>query len=379
MYVGSGRRPVKKEKSKKPLIVWCAVFAVMLILNVVARLSTAFSDWYAKYIFCPVGGAVSRVTGVLPFSLGEYILLAGVALLAIGPAAVIILVIFSRKRKKILAFAGKFIAWTALVVFTLMTFNCSMMYHCRTISEKYYSDAPEGYTAEQLKGLCVYYIENLNSLSAKIERGDDGMMKVDGVMEKCAEAMNAQGANFDRLSGSYPKAKPIRSSMLLTQADILGVYFPFTLEANYNTKVTSVKIPCTVCHELSHLRGYMLEDEANFLAIEATTSSQYNELRYSGYMTAFNYSMNELVKYVPAEEYNEVAAMVNEQVWTDNIYITEEYKKQIEDEAVLSTEKVSEFEEKVNDASLKMNGVEDGVNSYNRVVALLLDDYYTKK
>jgi len=42
--------------------------------------------------------------------------------------------------------------------------------------------------------------------------------------------------------------------------------FPFTFEANVNVDIPPYQIPSTMLHELSHLRGFMREDEANFIS-----------------------------------------------------------------------------------------------------------------
>lgn len=68
----------------------------------------------------------------------------------------------------------------------------------------------------------------------------------------------------------------------MSYLDISGIYCPFTFEANVNVHMNDVLIPVTMCHELSHLSGYMREDEANFIAFLACLQSDDPEFRYSG-------------------------------------------------------------------------------------------------
>jgi hypothetical protein len=75
---------------------------------------------------------------------------------------------------------------------------------------------------------------------------------------------------------------------------LTGIYSPFTIEANYNGDMTDYNIPFTLCHELSHLRGFMQEEEANFIAFLACIYSDQMEFQYSGYLSAWIYAMNEL-------------------------------------------------------------------------------------
>ena len=51
--------------------------------------------------------------------------------------------------------------------------------------------------------------------------------------------------------------------VLYEPMDLMGIYFPFSMEANYNQDMYKAKLPDTICHELAHTKGYIQEDEAN--------------------------------------------------------------------------------------------------------------------
>ena len=55
--------------------------------------------------------------------------------------------------------------------------------------------------------------------------------------------------------------------------------------------------------------------------------------------------------------------------------MTEEEWERINGKAVVDTETVDSVSDTLTDASLKLNGVSDGMVSYNRVVELLLQWY----
>ena len=75
------------------------------------------------------------------------------------------------------------------------------------------------------------------------------------------------------MEGFYPRPKKLAVSEVLSYQGLTGIYLPFTIEANYNGDMTAYNIPFTVCHELSHLRGFMEEREANFIAFLACIGS----------------------------------------------------------------------------------------------------------
>jgi hypothetical protein len=103
----------------------------------------------------------------------------------------------------------------------------------------------------------------------------------------CVDAMKELGGQIEALDSFYPMPKPVLVWQLLSYQNVTGVYSPFTIEANYNRDIPCFTLPFTICHELSHLTGYMREDEANFIGWLACASSGEAWLRYSGNLTAF--------------------------------------------------------------------------------------------
>ncbi len=179
-------------------------------------------------------------------------------------------------------------------------------------------------------------------------------------------AMEKIGTQFPRLSGHYPLPKPLINSWILSIQQVTGVYSPFTIEANYNRDIPYYDIPFTVCHELSHLRGYMQEEEANFIAILATIGSDDPYFNYSGYVSAWVYAGNALATANP-EKFAELYNRINIHTRQDMRY-NNEFWDQYETE-------VAEAHEKINDAYLKYNGQASGVLSYGHVVDLMVVYY----
>ena len=96
---------------------------------------------------------------------------------------------------------------------------------------------------------------------------------------------------FPSLEGYYPEPKEVIVSEILSFQGLTGVYSPFTVEANYNGDMTPYNIPFTVCHELSHLRGFMEEKEANFIAFLGLHRIRPTDFQYSGYLSGWTYCM----------------------------------------------------------------------------------------
>ena len=131
-------------------------------------------------------------------------------------------------------------------------------------------------------------------------------------------------------------------------------------------------LPFTVCHELSHLKGFIQEDEANFLAYIAATGSDNVEFRYAGYLEALEYVEDAMNK-------NEINTgfYISDKVRKDWFrFLPENYWEENAEKEIIPTEAVSEASETFLDTNIKMNGREEGIRTYSLVVQLLLDYYY---
>lgn len=378
---------------KKGVVIYCSIIVLVVILNILAWSSTTFCDWYIKHVFPIWVNTYGRVTGMFPFSVGEILLLLGVicvvvfAILLIVNLIVVVCRFIQKKRhtavkdtNSLWKFSKGYFCWFAWVlniVCLIMTLNCMILYHASTFSEQYYGEEDGNYTIEDLKKVRNMVVERCNTLSAQMERDENGDILFRGDMaQEAIAAMQNLGKQYDQLDGYYPRPKPLRASDFFSQQYITGYYFPFSMEANYNDVMYIANYPFTICHELAHLRGYIYEDEANFIGYLACVQSDNKFFQYAGYLGVLYYLDNDLWDAVDAIEYWEEPKIL-QQVHDDNIFLKEEDWDRIEEEAVIDTETVDEISDTFTDTVLKANGVEDGIISYNRVVELLLW-YYSK-
>lgn len=438
---------------KKSVAVYCGIGILTVLLNVAAWNSTAFSDWYIANIFPVWVNTYGRVTGIFPFSVGEWMLGTGVALVALALVFGVIWAVIGfvllmykiwrgRKRERnreicklgvdmgalepvgncwgqgaegqnravdsgglrngrLTAFWNltrnfyKFCAWTFLMVSFVMTLNCFILYHGSTFSEHYFGPGEDEYTLVELIRLYNMVAEQCNSLAKVMERDESGMVLYGGSIGKdgrcldmadmARELMRQLGETYPQLDGYYPRPKALLSSDFMCQQHMQGYYFPFSMEANYNDVMHILNIPSTMCHELAHLRGYIYEDEANFIGYLACVGSEDEFFRYAGYLSVLVYLNNDI--YYAWRDHPDIyedtvkriaPVAVEEQVWTDNIFVTQEEWDRINGKALLDTELVDKAADAFIDGNLKLNGILDGKVSYSRVVRLLLQYYKLK-
>lgn len=346
-------RPHSKERR---VFLWGGLFCISLGFNLAARTVPGFAEWYAVRVYPVFVNTLGRFSSLFPFSVIEVLFyLAALTVLA-GMIAIC--------RKKLrLQKAAAVLVKVLLVLFAVFTLNCGINYHRMPFSERA-GFAIQKSTEDELVALCEFLVEEINQAADGLSVDSDGHCKLEGdISREAKNAMQQAEEEYPELSGYYPDAKPVLSTWYFSWQLLQGAYSPFTIEANYNNGMPDQDKPSTICHELSHLKGFMREDEANFISYLACRASESREFRYSGSLLAYIYAGNALYKQ-NAETFREVRAGLCDQAVRDlkdhNAY-WERYRGT-----------VSEVSDKLNDTYLKANAQEDGVKSYGRMVDLLL-------
>lgn len=352
--------------TEKRLIAACIFLSAAGILNVLAGTIEEFGEWYAGHIYPAFVFLFAHLTGRLPFSVSE-IGIYGIVGMAIVTAvsAVIRGKQTGRTGAAILKWASG-IFLTASILFLLYAVNCGINYRRISFSEKE-GLVTEKFSVEELQEVCGWLTEEINVRTDLVDRDENGVMKLGNAAgEDAVRAMEGLAEQYGSMKGFYPLPKELLVSEILSYQNLTGIYLPFTVEANYNGDMTDYNIPFTMCHELSHLRGFMQEEEANFIAFLACEMSEKPEFQYSGYLMAWIYSTNALYR-TDREMWSEVRGKLDVKVNADlqaNSAFWDSY-----DGAV------AEVADKVNDTYLKVNGQTDGVKSYDRMVDLLAAYY----
>lgn len=368
---------------KKRNLILAGIFIVSALLNIAAWSSRGFSDWFRRTVFCGIQYVQGHISSVFPFSVGEILLAAGALLLlfAILSGAVLL------AGKIVPALAGRRfpflrkylygVLWVTAVVALVMSTNCFVLYHCSSFGENYVNPPEREYTVEELAILREYVVLQCNELATQMERDEDGFIVYDGNMSSQArEEMQRLGEEYPLLEGYYTEPKKLAASKFFSQQYILGYYFPFSMEANYNREMYIANMPVTLCHELSHIKGFIYEDDANFIAYLACTSSDDAFFRYSGYLSVVDYLDRDLYESLGSSpEAYRTYVQCTPLVQSDNIFLTKQAWEEVEASAVIDTEVVKQASRGFLETNLKLNGVEEGIASYGEVVKRMLEYY----
>ncbi len=344
-----------------------------LSLFIASRSAWAAEHIFARGIFKAVKWVMSHVTGLLPFSLME------LGILVLPVAAVVILIVFiihmvRDKKERGFRLAKGILNCFCIggVVVFLLFIGCSVNYYRYTLAE-HLNLTIEPASGEELYELVVSLAQETSKVRTQLTEYEDeeGVYQLScsekELGKKAVSAFARLAEQYPIFDGYYPQPKRIMLSRLMSETQLTGVFCPFTMEANVNIDISDYSIGSTMCHELAHLNGFIREDEANYIAYLAACASDDPELRYSGLMEALILSGNALSR-KNAELYRQAWEYYSDGVIRD-LAANSHYWKQFEDTVISNTT------EKLNDAYLKANNQEDGVQSYGRMVDLLLAAY----
>lgn len=367
-------KPLLKLKRNWILLLYPISF---LLLWIASKSSWAAEYLFARGLFRAVKWVMAHITALFPFSLMEF------GIVVIPFLAVAILLFFAihlvrQKGRRLSVFLKGIINTLCLgaIVIFLLFVGCSVNYYRYTLAEHLeLTIQPAG--AKELKELVVSLAKEASAAREELTECEDE----DGVyrlaltkkeLGQCAvAAMEKLALGYPVFAGYYPQPKRIYFSEIMSRTELTGVFCPFTMEANVNVDISDYSIGSTMCHELAHLNGFIREDEANYISYLAAMASNDTELRYSGLMEALILSGNALYRKNP-ELYMEAREFYSDGVIRD-LVANSEYWKKYENTVVSNTA------EKLNDTYLKANNQEDGVQSYGRMVDLLLAQYRKEK
>lgn len=356
------------HKFKLINLLWLLPGPVFYLLYRLSFNSPQFvEDVYSRGIFRLTNQALATLTGFLPFSLGELLLY---ALILFGIAFLIIMIVKAISAKKdwwkVLLKRVFFIVSACSFIYAMFVGLWAFNYARQPIGTTLDLDTSPA-TIDELYETAKALAEKAVVLRAQVTEDVNGVFTYskDKALQQTTKLYNlaADQTGFDILGGSFGRSKPVLFSVGMSYANISGIYFPFTAEANLNADAPDLLLASSALHEAAHQRGFAREDEANFLAYYVASFSNNIPTDYSATMLALIHSMNKL--YGENEDlYFEIYETYSDGMIRD-LQRNKEYWKAFEG-------KLSEFSEQVNNTYLKSNMQSDGVKSYGGMVDLLI-------
>ena len=326
---------------------------------------------YDPWVFRPVARLLATVSDAVPTSLAQ--LWVALALLVL----VTLLVRHVRRvrregRRSWIPVLG---TWATLAAVLVWSFHLAWGLHYARLPFRERTGLPEvEVTTDRLA--------HLTRLLAQETNRAYGMAIQLGELEPGADSSSTVLVERDRILGAlemgYPKVLPDTRDLLtsrpkfpepagwlLTRLGISGIYFPFTGEASVNGRMPEVAIPFVAAHEMAHQRGIAREDEANAIAYLDCRSAGLWVTRYSGALSAYRRAWGALYH----ADVDSARALAPSQVLSAG---PEADRRAIQAFWQRHEGVASQVAERANDTYLKANAQHAGVQSYGRMIDILI-------
>ncbi len=351
---------------KRTKLILVLLLPIQIIgLRVLRNFPEFIESYYSNGLYPFLSKTARYLFGWVPFSVGDifYLLIGVIALRWVYKN-------FSRIRTKP---AGFFldIAATLSVIYFMFNILWGFNYYRLPLYKSLNLDTQ--YTTEELVQTTKRFIAKSNEMHRQLGYPDSVKIDLPYSQKEIMERSINGYKNLEKIHPffSYSPASIKKStwSLLLTYMGYSGYYNPFSGEAQVNSLIKNYKFPVVSCHEQAHQIGYAAENEANFIATLATLQNDDNFIKYSGYIFALRYLVNEIARR-DRDKYEELLTTINPGILASYKEMRDFWK---------SYENPFENISKAFwDTFLKANNQSKGLMSYSYMVALVVNYYEDK-
>lgn len=350
------------------LHLWLLAEAALLAAFFVLRGHRSAMAWLNGAMFA-LRRAVGRVCYRVSFSVMEALCAALAVFILVYLVWSILAVLRAKGRRRSRAYSAALGAvCAALTIYAGFCYLWGVTYYVDGFQQK------SGIYAEQvskndLYRVTKYFADELAATADTVQRDESGRFAVplSEILSESPRVYDQAAERFPFLAFPDQPPKIVHFSRIMSLLDFTGVYCPFTGESNVNVDAPECLLPATVAHELGHQRGFSSEQECNFLAILAGTTSGSADYAYSGWLLGYIHLGNALYsadKTRWSEVYHSLPSTVLADLDENNAYW-----------AQFRNSAVKKASNSVYDKFLKGYGETAGLQSYGTVVDLLVAYY----
>ena len=342
-------------------VLWLAIYLLMVF----ADHPQAVERYYSEGLYPVICRILHPVLNLIPFSLGD-VVYALVVIYLVYALVRLIKLLFKKRFKDAVTYLLGIVVGVQIGIIVFYVF-WGMNYFRPSAAERL-NLKDSTFTTADLQAVTGRLIDSANNTRARLT-GADTIQANDIIYSTAVKAINALSASSKNYLTYSPKIKPSLLTPVMNYLGTSGYYNPFTTEAQMNYQLPVFVRPFVACHEMSHQMGYGPEDEANFAGYMAAIGSKDRLLQYSGYYLAVQELMHNM-RYKDTVVYKELKAKISPAVRAD--FKTERLYW------LSYQNKINEISSIFYDNFLKANNQPEGLESYNRMVLLVMA-YYGRK
>jgi hypothetical protein len=348
------------NKLKRNKILTFLLFVQIGLIYTFSNTPDLVENVYSSVIYKYISVFFRYLFGWIPFSIGDIIY------------AFLIIFIFrflfqfvknKYKNRKYLVF--QFLAGVSVFYFCFYFFwgiNYSRQPLAKTL------DLGQGsYDIEKLKILTDKLIYRIINIQSQLTTYDTIAVVIpyskNEILSKTE--LGYQNLKNDFLQFQY-KPSSIKKSLFslpLTYMGFSGYFNPLTSEAQVDYLIPKIALPMVSSHEVAHQLGFASENEANFIGFLAASSHGDPYFQYSAYLMAIKYTLFDIYRFDP-ELYQSYLDQLPKGI-IKNMQESREFWKKYENP-------LEPLFKSFYDNFLKLNQQKDGLESYNKMVDLLI-------
>jgi uncharacterized protein DUF3810 len=332
-----------------------------------SRFPAAVERFYTHGLYPGIVAALGWLTGRVPVSIGEGLLLL-VAVIVLGLSAQLVLVLRHARgrRTRVLGLALLRTAAAAAVLYAAFLVLWGLNYARLPLAAQAGLDVHPAPLTELVE-LSQELVGEADRLREGLPEDAAGVLSAPGglrsILERAPAGLRRAAERQRGLMIPVAPPKAALFSPLMSYLGITGIYFPFTAEAHVNHTVPVPELPFVASHELAHQTGVAREDEANYVAYLACRAHPDGDFRYSGAFSASLYALGALAR-LDRAAWRGLEGRRSAGVRRD-LKALSAWSARYEGRA----ERASRT---LNDAYLRSQGQVQGVASYGRMLDLLL-------
>lgn len=349
--------------------------ASLALLVADAVLMLVFSQWgsalfpayraFSKGLIC-VQAAIASVVPFAVWDMGAVVLVA---------TAAVLLVRRVRHREPVMPLVSALCLLVSATV-TLFVGGWALNHYAPPLGRELGIET-HAYAEQELADATRHYLREAASLAPRVPRDGAGAL----CRQDFFELARVAGTSYEKLGERYGvfaggSTAPVKALLLAGEPLLLsghvGIFWSPTGEATVPLNCAVADQPYTMCHEAAHRLGIASEQEANFAAYLACSTSEDVRLAYAGNLSACGYCLNALWGQDPQAAKQLLEEMVAVPELEQGVRLVMSDRAATQEWYARYEGPFEEVGQAVNDSYLKGFGQQEGVRSYGLVVDYLI-------
>jgi len=360
------RRVFTKNIAKTKVIIIIALALAIFLLGLLEDHPKFIERYYSKGLYLFICRVMHPVFNLLPFSVGDIVYLVVIGFIIYFLVKIVRLALKKQFKQAGIVVLGMVIGvQIGMLAFYLLW---GINYFRPSAGQRLHL-ADSSYTTAELVSLTSMLIDSANATRARVTPADLQQSNK-AICQTAIQAVSKLSADSSDFYTYEPDIKLSLFTPVINYLATSGYYNPFTTEAQMNYQMPVFLRPFVACHEMSHQMGYGPEDEANFVGFLAAVNSKDRLMRYSAYHEAVDEFMRDLHMRDSTLQ-KQLKKRVSPTVHQDFVIEFNYWVSHENEIDVISSLFYDRF--------LKANNQPQGLETYNRMVRLVISWYKRKE